>query len=57
MHGPMNVKLERQIYLIKFQYVVQNVIIFKENETINFNSWHLRVFVFSDWTEMQCCKT
>jgi hypothetical protein len=41
----------------KFQYVVRSLFIIKENETINCNSWHLRVFVFSDWTEMQCCKT
>jgi len=31
--------------------------VLKERETINFNSWHLRVFVFSDWAEMQCCGT
>jgi len=41
----------------KFQYVVRSVIIIEESETINFNSRHLRVFAFSDWTEMQCCKT
>jgi hypothetical protein len=40
----------------KFQYMVRSVIIIEEGEAINFNLWHLRVFVFSDWTEMQCCK-
>jgi hypothetical protein len=51
------IMLLRMTFFYKFQYVVQSVFIIKKSESINFNSWHLRVFVFSDLTEMQCCKT